>query len=137
MKIEIKKGHTIADVQHAFNERYPHLKLVMFTKLHEAYKGSNAKFMITKTEQDIESILLHPKEGFLYIEADMPVWQVERLFEQEFGLHVQVFRQSGNVWLETSKTDDLTLEQQEAKGKSSLERPVLPIQEPMDYREMD
>ena len=64
----------------------------------------------------------------------MVVWQVERLFEKEFGLHVQVFRQSGEVWLETSVSDDLTLEQQQARASASQHpQPA----EMIDYREQD
>jgi hypothetical protein len=33
-----------------------------------------------------------------------------------YGLSVQVFRKSGNVWLETSATDNWTLRQQNNEG---------------------
>jgi hypothetical protein len=35
---------------------------------------------------------------------------------QEFGLCVQVFRKSGNHWIETSLTNSWTLEQQNREG---------------------
>ena len=63
----------------------------------------------------------------------MPVWQLERLFEEDCGLHVQVFRRSGKIWLETSRTDDLTLEQQEAKAKAGDHIHTEPA-DPIDYR---
>ena len=77
-----------------------------------------------------------PREAIIFIEENMPTWQVERLFESELGLHVQIFRKSGSIWLETSVTDDLTLDQQNAKGRAS-EKFQMPIAEPMDYREQD
>ncbi|MCB0573835.1 MAG: hypothetical protein KDC61_04630 [Saprospiraceae bacterium] len=136
MKIHISTDKTIAKLQEEFSARYPYLKLVFFSKPHKAYKGSHAKFLIADGDKTLGSMEKQPKSGDLYIEANMPTWQLERLFEQEFGLHVQVFRKSGNTWLETSVTDDLTLEEQNVKGKAS-ERHHFEFIDPLDYREQD
>ncbi len=76
------------------------------------------------------------KVGHILIEHKTPVWQLERLFEDEYGLHAQVFRKSGKTWLETSVTDDLSLEQQQAKAAAS-ENIHQEFVDPMDYREQD
>jgi len=136
MKIKISPEMTIDAVQTAFHDEYPHLKLVFFTKPHKAFKGSPAKFMIQDRSQKLSTLEKQPSAGFLYLEPEMPVWQVERLFESEFGLHVQVFRQSGNTWLETSVTDNLSLEQQNAKGRAS-EHVHFEFVDPIDYREQE
>ena len=36
--------------------------------------------------------------------------------EEEFGIHVQVLRKSGRVWLQTTATDDWTLAEQEQEA---------------------
>jgi hypothetical protein len=136
MKIEVNADKSITQLQQEFSTRFPYLKLVFFSKKHDAYKGTPAKSMITDRDQKLGDIEKKPTSGVLFIEANMPTWQVERLFEQEFGLHVQVFRKSGNTWLETSVSDDLTLEDQNAKGKAS-ERHNFEFVDPLDYREMD
>jgi hypothetical protein len=136
MKIEVNKDKTIAEIQQEFSAMFPFLKLVFFSKKHDAYKGSPAKFMITDRNQKLGDIEKTPVSGALFIEREMPTWQTERLFEQEFGLHVQVFRQSGNTWLETSVSDDLTLEDQNAKGQAS-QRHHFEFVDPIDYREQD
>lgn len=136
MKLEIAANKTIAELQETFNATYPYLKLVFFSKSHKAYKGSPAKFLIQDRSLTLGSLEQKPHDGVLYLEDDMPTWQVERLFEEEFKLHVQIFRKSGNTWLETSVTDDLTLEEQNAKGKLS-DRHEFPFIDPMDYREQD
>ena len=136
MKILISSSQTIAAVQEVFQEAYPYLKLVFFTKPHRAFKGSPAKYLVQDREQKLGDITKPLKEGALYLEPEMPTWQVERLFEEEFGLHVQVFRKSGNTWLETSVTDDLSLEQQNAKGKAS-EHIHFEFIDPIDYREQE
>ena len=136
MKIQVSKDKTIAQLQDAFSQTFPFLKLAFFTKPHKAYKGSPAKFLVSDRDVTLGSLEKKPHSGDLYIEPEMPTWQVERLFEEEFGLHVQVFRKSGNTWLETSVTDDLTLEEQNVKGKSS-ERHNFEFVDPLDYREQD
>lgn len=136
MKIRISPEFTIAEVQHAFQQAFPYLKLVFFSKSHKAFKGSPAKYLIQDRNQKLGALVRQPAEGALYLEAEMPTWQVERLFELEFGLHVQVFRKSGNTWLETSVTDDLSLEQQNAKGKAA-ENVHFEFVDPIDYREQE
>ncbi len=136
MKIQVSTDKTIAQIQEAFSEMYPYLKLVFFTRPHEAYKGSPVKFMIDDTQVTLGSLEKKPRSHDLYIEPEMPTWQLERLFEEEFGLHVQVFRKSGNTWLETSTSDDLTLEDQNFKGKESQRHHFEQV-DPLDYREQD
>lgn len=134
MEIQITADRTMGAVQDDFHAEFPFLKLMFFNKAHKAYAGSKAKFMLTDRDAVMRDICEKHCEGLLFIDEEMPTWQVERLFEEEFGLHVQVFRKSGNVWLETSVTDDLTLEQQNAKGRA----PELHLEpEVVDYREQD
>lgn len=136
MKIQVSKDKTIGQIQDEFAQTFSYLKLVFFTKPHKAYKGSPAKFLVADRDVTLGNLEKQPRSGDLYIEAEMPTWQLERLFEEEFGLHVQVFRKSGNTWLETSVTDDLTLDEQNAKGKAS-ERHHFEFIDPLDYREQD
>ncbi|MBK8193859.1 MAG: hypothetical protein IPK76_11880 [Lewinellaceae bacterium] len=136
MKIQVSPDKTIAQIQEEFSSLFPFLKIVFFSKSHKAYRGSHAKFLISDTERTLGSMEKTPHDGVLYIEEDMPTWQLERLFEEEFGLHVQLFRKSGNTWLITSVTDDLTLDEQNVKGKAS-ERHNFEFVDPMDYREQD
>ena len=58
-------------------------------------------------------------EGDLKVNGEMEVSKLEQAFEKKYGLHVQVFRRSGNIWLQTTKTDSWTLEAQNRKGGSS------------------
>ena len=74
------------------------------------------------------------KSGDLLIEPTTTVKQLEQIFENEYSLHVQVFRKSGRTWLETSVTDDLTLEEQQVKAANS-ENVHQEFVDPMDYRE--
>ena len=95
MKIQVSKDKTIAQLQEEFTGVFPYIKLVFFTKPLKAYKGSPAKFLVSDRDVMLGSLEKKPHSGVLYLEPEMPTWQVERLFEEEFGLHVQVFRKSG------------------------------------------
>ena len=50
-----------------------------------------------------------------------------------FGLHVQVFRRSGKTWLQTIRTDNWTLGQQDAEAAASNQVP--PTETEDDYHE--
>jgi len=136
MKIQISPERTIGDVQDAFHETFPFLKLVFFSKPHREFKGSPAKYLIEDRGQGLGSLMPEPKEGFVSLEPDMPTFRAERIFEEAFGLYVQVMRKSGETWLVTSVTDELTLEQQNAKGRASEHVNFLP-EDDYDYREQE
>ena len=123
-------------LQSEFSEAFPGLKLAFFSKPHRAFKGSAAKFLLQNTDMLLRDLSPDMKTGYLLVEPDLTVWQLERLLEEEYALHAQVFRKSGRVWLETSVTDSLTLEQQQAKAAAS-EHVEQEFVDPMDYREQD
>ncbi len=50
----------------------------------------------------------------------MKVRTLENVFYETYGLKVQVFRLSGNIWLQTTSTDEWTLHEQNRKGGASL-----------------
>ncbi len=60
--------------------------------------------------------VVHNK-GMLTITPNMTVAELEQNFNDVYGLSVQVFRKSGNVWLETTATDDWTLKSQNEQGQ--------------------
>lgn len=137
MKIHIDQDTTLGALKVAFTSTWPHLKLVFFTKPHEEHRGTGAKFMISDEKQTVGQTAA----GFqgavdVVMDDKTTVWQLEQLFETQLGLHVHVFRRSGNTWLESTVSDDLTLAQQEAKGLAG-EQGGIYIPDLIDYREQD
>jgi len=108
---------TIESIQNDFNRLYPFLKLGFFKTPGTKGKG-NAKSNMYLSNEKLEFIQKVKKNGLYHLPVNTTVAEIERIFESDFGLYVQVFRKSGNVWLETSATDDWTLEQQNEEGKS-------------------
>ncbi len=113
MKIPITSRMTIADLQHAFNDCFPHLSLSFFSKPHETFQASPAKYVITENYQPIDQVSGHPQNGTVDIQPEMRVCELEQQFEEKFGLHVQVLRQNDHSWTQTTVSDTLTLREQE------------------------
>lgn len=119
MTIHISPNDHISDLQNAFTAAYPHLKLQFFSKGHGESKGSFAKFMIHDRNTILSALNPELRASSISIAPETITWVLEKNFEEAFLLHVQVFRQSGSIWLETSVSDHLTLAEQEAKGAKS------------------
>lgn len=116
--MKINKKRTISEVSSEFNELFPHLKIEFYLYHHDTGEGSRQKDQIAHsvTLGEINPAL---KEGIIDLKPETKVADLEEIFYQNFGLSIQVFRRSGMLWLQTSKTDDWTLATQEAKGGHS------------------
>ncbi len=108
------KANKLSQMQKEFNDYFPFLKLEFFNQKHSVYLGSPKHHLIK------EDIYIEPEksgqDSFL-INENMSVWDIEQLFLNRFGISAQVFRKSGNSWLETTMTDDWTLKKQNDEGK--------------------
>ena len=115
-EILISDDLTIEQVQDKFSEHFPFLKLEFFKSAHEAEAGSPKDGLIN-SKKIIGDIRTRQSEGELSIHGNQKVSTLESHFEDNYGLHVQVFRKSGKVWLETTKTDSWTLAEQNKMGE--------------------
>lgn len=136
MDLHIAPDSTIGALQTNFSESFEGLKIVFFSKPHAAHKGSAAKFLIQDRNMVLSQLSPNVKAGVVSIQPNLVVMELERVFVEEYGLHVQVFRKSGRTWLETSISDDLTLAEQQAKAKAS-ENIHQEFVDPLDYRDQD
>lgn len=116
MTITIHDQLSIDELQQQFNSKYPYLKLECFTKPHGIHSGSRKENMIP-SDTLVKDCRSKHKDGQLEINPDHTVAQIEKSFQDIFGLYVQVFRKSGNVWIETTVTDDWTLEKQNSEAE--------------------
>jgi hypothetical protein len=115
LKIQISDERTLKEIQSDFNSYFPFLKLEFFKTPHRVGQGS-AKDLIIASNKFVKDCRTLKPSGFLEIKDGMTVNQLEQLLFENFGLAAQVFRKSGNVWLETSATDNWTLLQQNNEG---------------------
>lgn len=135
MEISISKNKTLQEIQNEFAKRFPFLKIEFYKQAHQEGKGSPKKNTLNN-ELTIGAVQNVDSTGTIKINGLMKVSEIEKAFVTVFGLPVQVFRKSGDVWLQTTATDDWTLAEQ---NQNSMEKsqPSKESYEPMDYREQE
>lgn len=57
------------------------------------------------------------KVGEIILNDEMTVGELEQKFKEQFDLNVQVFRKHGNSWIETTVTDNWSLQKQNEEGR--------------------
>lgn len=116
MNIQIAETRHLKEVQQDFNNYFPFLKIEFFRKQHGVEKPSPAQRMFSHS-MTVSEARTSREEGLLEVKPAMTVAELEQSFWKQFGLAVQVFRKSGNLWLETTMTDKWTLDQQNNHGR--------------------
>jgi hypothetical protein len=115
IKLYANKESSIKSIQKEFNEHYPFLKIELY-KIY--YKGEPLPKALVLTFAESAKKLDFAYDGrIININKARTVADVEKDFEVLFGLSALVFRKSGNVWVETTLTDDWTLEEQNKEGE--------------------
>lgn len=119
MQLKLEKNDTVLDLKKQFQSAFPGLKIELFEKAHEAKQSSAAKQRIYGVVA-LESVVNQDLPCSIDVKETMSVSEVERQFESELGLHVQVFRQMRGVWIETVQTDSYSLAEQMNISKDSV-----------------
>ncbi len=114
----ITDSKTLKEVKQEFNQKFPHLKLEFYEGEHVDGKPSHASLQLDDS-LSIGEVRNKHEEGELGIDGRLKVSTLENRFWEKYGLNVQVFRHSGNLWLQTTKTDHWTLAEQNGKGGRS------------------
>lgn len=116
MKIDINDHRKVFAIQEEFNTAFPYLKLEFFSKPHKQ-SGTSSKELIIGSAKLIGDCRVTHDDGTLTVSPGMTVGELEQNLADVFGLSAQVFRKSGNSWLETTTTDDWSLEKQNKEGE--------------------
>jgi hypothetical protein len=117
MYLEINGERLISDIQQDFGAVYPFLKIEFFrngTIRRDRYPVNK---LIPATQPVKTAWHYKQEKGQLTLSDDMTVTDFENALMDQFGLSGQVFRRSGNIWLETTITDYWTLKQQNEHGR--------------------
>lgn len=117
MKITVNKEGNIGSVQDQFNAYFPYLKLE-FYGLHDAMVKSAAVKPFMDPRYKLNDTRKSVKGGEIAVDDGMTVAQLERKVYETFGIHAEVLRKSGNIWLETTLTSEWTLHQQNVMGET-------------------
>ncbi|MBL7883957.1 MAG: hypothetical protein JNL69_07790 [Bacteroidia bacterium] len=122
MEILISDDKTIKTLQEEFSRVFPFLKLEVFSKPHRRGEASPKK-LINDNRKTLGECRKKQAPGSIKIIGSQKVSDIEQTFQTAFGLSVQVFRKSGKIWLETSSTDNWTLDKQNSEAEE-LSLPV-------------
>jgi hypothetical protein len=117
MKVIINDRRKIYAIQEEFNAAFPYLKLEFFSKPHQPGDESPKKLIKSNSKTLGECRTIH-NNGQITITKKMSVSDLEDRFRDVYGLSVQIFRQSGKAWLETTVTDGWSLEEQNKQGEA-------------------
>ncbi len=111
--MQITNETHLLNIQLSFQEKFPLLKIEFFKSKHEKM------FLSPLSEEVVQDVTvgdlnpnLVPGEFLLY--ETESTGDFEARIEDLFGLHIQVYRRSGSIWLQTSKTDIWSLAKQES-----------------------
>jgi len=116
MMMKIDKESSINSMQKEFNSFYPFLKIEFFKKVPAnlpLYKAD--LFSISESRKYLNGF--YDGMATIDISRKRTVLEVEKDFETLLGLSAHIFRKSGNVWVETTLTNDWPLEEQNEEGK--------------------
>ncbi len=118
MLIELDDNMNIAAVQQLFNTVFPFLRIEFFEEDVKKDDGIIKRRHIRNSSRVLgEFRPKHNGHGNISIKPDMTVASLEDNFSTTYTLYTQVFRRSGNVWLETTITDGWSLEEQNRQGE--------------------
>jgi hypothetical protein len=117
MYLEINGERAISEIQKDFSTVYPFLKLEFFRNGHFRRDRYPLHKLIPHHVQLKDAWFWKKDKGSLEVSDSMSVTDFESALMDEFGLSAQVFRRSGNLWLETTMTDNWTLKQQNEHGR--------------------
>ena len=117
--MRINDQMSIAQLKEKFNEMFKGLKMEFYKVKHSENKASSLEDQYDENTL-LKSVSEKDINGHILIDLKMTVADLEKSFEEQFGFHVQVFRRSNDIWLQTSSTDYWTLEDQNTKGLHSL-----------------
>ena len=116
MYLNIKADTKISDIKKQFSDVYPFLKIEFFKRPHPKNKLSAEMDRIV-VDKPIALLTKKNIDAQIDIAGKRTVMMLEQDFWDFFGLSVQVFRKALNMWIETSFTDNWTLESQNSEGK--------------------
>ena len=116
--MKIHQNSTFQNILDQFSILFPYLKLEIYGKSHKDEEGSKSEDQLSHLTL-LSEINPSLSEKEFNLDHEMSVSDFEKMIENELSLHVQVFRKSNSIWLQTTATDHWSLKKQNKKGQNS------------------
>ena len=124
MYIEINDNTKFKEIQEVFSDFYPFLLIEFYTKKHIKYESS-MDIDLVLPDTIVSDVKKTHVSALLEILPLNKVADVEKEFQQRFGLSAQVFWKNKDVWQETTDLDDLTLKELTEMARNSSDEQIL------------
>lgn len=111
MNIILNKNQNLGEIKQAFSNKYPYLKIEFF---------KNNRLLKDNLLGDNEKLQLPDEPVTVSIDDNLSVAEYESLMLQLTGLHVQIFRKSGNGWLMTTTSDHLSISEINTEAEAAM-----------------
>jgi hypothetical protein len=118
MHIEINDTTTPREIQEVFSNFYPYLRLEFYSKRHKKYEASDSNNLVD-ANMPVRRYKPTHVSGILEILPSYKVSDVEKEFQQRFGLSVQVLWKKSREWEQTRGGDDFTLKELNEMSRNS------------------
>ncbi len=122
--MEINDNTALKEIQLVFSNFYPYLQIAFYRKGHTEYEVSKETDAID-ADTTVGSIKKTHVSGLLEIQPLYKVSEVEKEFQERFGLSVQIFRKEKEKWIQASGMDDFTLKDLNEIGRSSSDEVII------------
>jgi hypothetical protein len=117
MEIILKDIVKLSQIQEMFNAHFPYLKIVFYNFDSTQEKIFSNEHVIEDSSSTLGEIRTIDSFNTIDIDENQKTKSFEEQFLKKFGIYIQVFRKSANLWLLTEATDEWSLTEQNSKGK--------------------
>lgn len=132
MILHIDQQKSLSNIKEEFESNFPGLKIEFVRHAHKEMEGSSRSEII-RLDLNVKELTNGHSLSNLEISSSMRVSEVEQLFREKMGLHIQIFRKTGKNWIETVHTDSWTLNHQMEISAESQHRQGIVRQEIEDF----
>lgn len=116
----IEDNMNISAVQKNFSSLFPYLRLEFFTQpYYENGSSPNKLIPVTTAFREYRKSI---GSDTITINPTMTIKDLEKNIRSSYGLYIKVYRKSGKAWLETTLTNEWTLEEQNKAGEELSNR---------------
>ncbi len=120
LTLKIDESKSVGDFKKEFSSTFPFLKIELFKKSSSQVDPKNTKSTIVLASNQPLS-----KGTFtLHIEGETSVAELKAMFLKKLGIIIRVCRRSGNMWVETSLTDDWSLGKQNHEAEQMNQKSI-------------
>jgi hypothetical protein len=115
MEIFLSSESSIKEINKEFTKFFPCLKLEFYPRKHKPGETSLLEHRFSE-RTSLKEINKNFVPGMIKFNLFDSVADLEQRFQKHFDLSIQVFRRTGEIWVETVQTDNLSLQVQNHMG---------------------